>query len=206
MIKIKCDKCEREIEVDAAKAGQKIQCPHCGDTNLVPNKVDRATAAGFPPDTGPEQRVLVVRESMFRAHPILISFLWLVAVGGLIGGIVMVGGTAGVGLVGAVPTWLLALAAAGWLAVWKIKTYGETLEITNKRSVLHLGIFRKSTSEVVHDNIRNVQVDQSFWNRIWNVGSMGISSSAQSGLEIQAKNIPKPHHVRKVIDLYRPID
>lgn len=204
MIKIKCDKCERVIEVDPAKAGQKVECPQCGDTNLVPNKVDRATAAGFPPDHGPEQRVLIVRESMFRAHPILISFLFLVAVGGLIGGIVMA--STGIGLVGAIPTWILALGAGGWLGVWKILTYSETLEITNKRSVLHLGIFRKSTSEVVHDNIRNVQVDQSFWNRIFNVGTLGISSSAQSGVEIEAKNIPKPHHVRKVIDLYRPID
>ena len=51
-----------------------------------------------------------------------------------------------------------------------------------------------------------MQVDQSFWNRVWNVGTMGISSAAQSGVEIEARHIPKPHHVRKVIDLYRPID
>ncbi len=204
MIKIKCDKCERVIEVEPAKAGQKIQCPSCGDTNLVPAKVDRAAAAGFPSDSGPEQRVLIVRKAMFRAHPILISFLSLVAVGGLIGGTTMA--LTGIGLVGAIPTWLLAIVAAGWLGVWKFLTFGETLEITNKRSILHLGILRKNTTEVLHDNIRNVQVDQSFWNRVWNVGTMGISSSAQAGVEIEAKHIPKPHHVRKVIDLYRPID
>jgi len=206
MIKIKCDKCERAIEVDASKAGQKVECPSCGDTNLVPSKSDRAAAAGFPPDHGAEQRVLIVRQSMFRAHPLLISFLFLVFIGGAIFGDVIAAGTLGLGLPLAIAVWALALIAGGWLGVWKFLTYGETLEITNKRSVLHLGILRKNTSEVVHDNIRNVQVDQSFWNRIWNVGTMGISSSAQSGVEINAKNIPKPHHVRKVIDLYRPMD
>lgn len=206
MLKIKCDKCERTIEVEPSKAGTKVQCPSCGDTNLVPAKLDRAAAAGFPPDSGPEQRVLIVRQSMFRAHPLLISGLFILFFGGIIGGIVILTGSFGLGLPGSIACWIIALIAGGWLGVWKFLTYGETLEITNKRSVLHLGILRKNTSEVVHDNIRNVQVDQSFWNRIWNVGTMGISSSAQSGVEINAKNIPKPHHVRKVIDLYRPMD
>lgn len=201
MIKIKCDKCERAIEVEPSKAGQKIQCPSCGDTNLVPSKVDRASAAGFPSDTGPEQRVLIVRKSMFRAHPMLISLLFLVGLGGLVAGFVFIPT-----IVLAIVFWALGLIALGWLGVWKILTFGETLEITNKRSILHLGILRKNTTEVLHDNIRNVQVDQSFWNRVWNVGTMGISSSAQAGVEIEAKHIPKPHHVRKVIDLYRPID
>ena len=204
MIKIKCDKCERVIEVDPSKAGQKVECPSCGDTNLVPRKSDRATAAGFPADTGPEQRVLIVRKAMFRAHPMLVSFLFIVAVGGLVGGTVMA--LSAIGLPLAVVAWLFGLVAAGWLGVWKFLTFGETLEITNKRSILHVGILRKNTTEVLHDNIRNVQVDQSFWNRVWNVGTMGISSSAQAGVEIEAKHIPKPHHVRKVIDLYRPID
>ena len=204
MIKIKCDKCDRTIEVDNDKAGQKVECPSCGDTNVVPSRQDRAVAAGFPPDSGPEQRVLIVRESMFRAHPILVTFLFVVFIGGVIGGIAMA--ATGIGLPGAIPTWILAAAAGIWLGIWKILTYGHTLEITNKRSVLHIGIFAKSTTEVVHDNIRNVQVDQSFWNRLFNVGTLGISSSGQAGIEVHAKHIPKPHHVRKVIDLYRPMD
>ena len=36
MIRIKCDKCDRTIDVDSSKAGQKIECPSCGDTNVVP--------------------------------------------------------------------------------------------------------------------------------------------------------------------------
>jgi DNA-directed RNA polymerase subunit RPC12/RpoP len=204
MIKITCDKCDKPFEVDASKAGQKVECPACGDTNLVPSRSDRAAAAGFPPDSGPEQRVLVVRRAMFRAHPMLVAFLFLLAFGGLIGGIILFFSL--VMIPWALVAWTLSIIAFIWLGVWKLLTFDETLEITNKRSILHRGILRKSTTEVLHDNIRNVQVDQSFWNRVWNVGSMGISSSAQAGLEIEAKHIPKPHHVRKVIDLYRTID
>lgn len=201
MIKIKCDKCERVIEVDNSKAGQKIECLSCGDTNLVPARGDRASAAGFPPDTGPEQRVLTVRAAMFRAKPLLVTGLFIVAIGGAIGGFFLLPT-----IVGAIAVWVLALIAAGWLGIWKILTFDLSLEVTNKRTVLHKGIFDKSTTEVLHDNIRNVQVDQTLWNRIWNVGRLGISSSAQAGVEIEAKDIPKPHHIRKVIDLYRTID
>lgn len=207
MITIKCDKCDKPFEVDNTKAGQKVECPACGDTNLVPAAAahtDRAAAAGFPPDSGPEQRVLIVRKAMFRAHPLLISALFLVAFGGLIGGIIMAFTV--IGLMWAIVAWAFSLIAFAWLGIWKFLTLDETLEITNKRSILHRGILRKNTTEVLHDNIRNVQVDQSFWNRVWNVGTMGISSSAQAGVEIEARHIPKPHHVRKVIDLYRTID
>jgi hypothetical protein len=89
--------------------------------------------------------------------------------------------------------------------VWKIKTLGAALEITNKRTVERRGLFSKATSEVVHDNIRNVQVDQTFWQRVWKVGALGLSSSGQDGIEIHMQHVPKPEEVRRIIDLYRPL-
>ena len=79
------------------------------------------------------------------------------------------------------------------------------LDITNKRSTEVRGLFSKATSEVLHDNIRNIQIAQSFWQRIWRVGTIGISSAGQDGVEIQVQDIPNPNKIREVIDLYRPI-
>lgn len=169
MIRKKCDNCERVLEFQETQAGQKVPCPHCGDMNFVPTP-DRAAAEGLPPDAGPEQEVMVVRPSMFRAHP----FLAVVTLG-----------------LGILPLWL--------------KYLGERIHVTNKRTILRKGLLSKSTTEVLHDHVRNIQVSQSFWNRMFDVGTLGISSSGQEGIEIVARHIPHPDEVKRTIDLYRPL-
>jgi len=37
------------------------------------------------------------------------------------------------------------------------------------------------------------------------VGSIGISSSGQDGIEIQLGDLKNPNDIRKTIDLYRPL-
>jgi hypothetical protein len=166
-------------------------------------KHDRAVAAGYPPDSGPEQRVLMVRRAMVRSRPLRFFGTLLV----LIGSVVM----AGLFLSSVVAGWaaivcgVLGLAALGLIGWWWVERFGAALEITNKRTVQHKGFFSRASSEVLHDNIRNVQVTQSFWERLWRVGQLGLSSSGQDGVEIQADNLPDPEALRKVIDLYRPL-
>lgn len=92
------------------------------------------------------------------------------------------------------------------IAVWKVLTLRVGLAITNKRTTKRLGLLSRSTSEVLHDNIRNVKIDQSLWQRVWNVGTLMISSSGQDDIEIEMKNVPRPRELAKIIDLYRPLD
>ncbi|MFG0305002.1 MAG: PH domain-containing protein [Phycisphaerales bacterium JB040] len=227
MIRIECDNCEKPFEVEDSEAGGKVPCPECGDINRVPAapspaapdtrerepergsaapapREDRATAAGLPPDYGPEQRVVKVRRCWFRSRPLKFSLLVLVLVGCLAG--LIYGATQEwPGWTGWL--WLLGVAGSaltvGW---WWIDRLSASLEITNKRTVMHNGFFSRSTSEVVHDNIRNVQVDQTFWQRVWGVGRLGISSSGQDGIEVSVNHLRRPDELRKMIDLYRPLD
>ncbi|MBX3363559.1 MAG: PH domain-containing protein [Phycisphaeraceae bacterium] len=214
MIRFTCDRCDRPLEVDDDLAGRKVECPHCGDVNIVPARkpeartpsppTDRAAAAGYPPDSGPEQRVMFVRPAMMRAKPTSFLLLSLGVIAGVTGMITS-------GSSSRVPEWvfwpgaLITLASVIVLAWWKILTLGAALEITNKRTIERRGLFSKSTSEVLHDAIRNIQIDQSFWNRIWRIGSIGISSSGQDGIEIHIADLPNPDKIRSVIDLYRPL-
>jgi hypothetical protein len=92
----------------------------------------------------------------------------------------------------------------GILPLW-LKYLGERIHITNKRTVLRQGLLSKRTTEVLHDHVRNIQVSQSFLNRVFDVGTLGISSSAQAGVEIIARHIPHPEEVKKTIDYYRPM-
>ncbi len=218
MIKFECDRCDMEIEVEDHLAGTKHECLGCGDINRVPgatgevsapepNKdsknTDRAAEAGFPPDFGPEVRVLVVRRCWFRSRAIRFSLAVLESLIGFVG-LVWVPVTD--------HSWLwyllfvpMALGGLALIIYWWIDRLDASLEITTKRTIMHHGILSKSSSEVVHDNIRNIQIDQSFPQRVMNVGRIGISSSGQDGIELQVNHLKDPDNLRKIIDLYRPL-
>lgn len=87
--------------------------------------------------------------------------------------------------------------------VWWLKCKGTTLTITSDRTRLRKGILSRSVTEVWHQDVRNVQLDQTFFQRIFDVGSIGISSAGQSGLEIMVKGIPDPDRVKSLIDEQR---
>ena len=221
MLTKKCDRCEHEIEAPDEMGGRKVECPQCGDITVMPGvpapsgggkpprgtptivASDRAAAAGYPPSTGPEQEVMRVRRAMFRAHPLAGLLLVLGLLGGLVGGAyVEFSVQSRPGALG-----LLGLAAVSLVAmvVWYIQTHGSTLTITNKRAMERDGLFSKNLSEVLHDDIRNVQTHQTFRQRLLGIGDIGISSAGQDTFEIQVKDLPNPGKLREVIDLYRPL-
>lgn len=216
MITVTCDKCERELTFDDAQAGQKVECPHCGDVNRLPGGVppsgpasgpagrrDRAVEAGYPPDSGEERRVAVIRRCWARSRPGAFGVAVLAVAGGLAG--LAWSGVAGEAAWIAWGCLVVVLVGLGAIAWWWVERLTAVLEITNKRTVARQGLLSRSTSEVVHDNIRNVRVDQSVWQRVWGVGKLGISSSGQDGIEIEMNHLRSPDKVRKIIDLYRPL-
>lgn len=216
MIHIHCDKCERELAFDDSQAGEKVECPHCGDVNRLPaapkpaakangNRSavqDRATAQGLPPDSGPEVRVTVIRPSLIRSKPIVSALLALGPVALSITLLFVVSADRR-------PMWLMVWPPiAGWvvLGVWAIFVrLSACLIISNKRTVLRHGMLSRSTSEVLHDHVRNIEIDQSLTNRLCRVGTIGISSSGQDGIEVQIGRMPNPRRLREIIDLYRPL-
>jgi len=108
------------------------------------------------------------------------------------------------------PVWfiltvLLCLVGVGLIifGIWYFKCKGTTLTVTEDRTRLRRGLLSKSITEVWHQDIRNVQLDQTFFQRILDVGSIGISSAGQGGLEIFVTGIPQPDQVKEMIDQYR---
>lgn len=207
MIRFQCDRCEREIEVDDVRAGSKVDCPYCGDANKVPGVAglvtDRAVAAGLPPDAGPETPVMMVRPAFWRGAP-LVTFglaLFPLVLTGVLFWLTQLQTSVNVKV-------FLVAAALCWVPLfvwWVAVTRGMALEITNKRTIQRKGLFSRAMSEVLHDHVRNIQVEQSFTDRVLGVGSVGISSSGQDGIEVLVRNIPSPKKVRSVIDKYRPM-
>ncbi|MEM1186285.1 MAG: PH domain-containing protein [Planctomycetota bacterium] len=163
---------------------------------------DRAEQAGLPPDSGPEQEVTRIRAAMLRTAPFRFFSLAVMVLGSLgYGGWMAYQNkpiiAALLGVVG--------LGSMAYLIVWKVQTYACRLRVTNKRTVMTIGLFSRRTTEVLHDNIRNVKIEQNFWQRVWNVGQVSIASSGTDEEEIVMPGVPTPHELARIVDLYRPL-
>jgi uncharacterized membrane protein YdbT with pleckstrin-like domain len=109
------------------------------------------------------------------------------------------------------PLWyivcILLIAAFGLglilLFVWYLQTLATTLTVTNEQTTLRKGLLSKTTNDVFHENVRNIVVSQTFFQRMMGVGYIGISSAGQAGLEIEVNGIPDPERVKQIIDEHR---
>ena len=126
-----------------------------------------------------EETLLEINPAMFRNHPF-----------GFILSVILVA-AAGVGLV--------------ILGIWWLNTKAATLTVTNKRTIQRTGLISKKTTEVLHRDVRNIEIDQSISQRMFGVGSIGIASAGQSGIEIQFAGVRDPDGVKALIDRYREL-
>ncbi len=199
MALISCPECENEV------SDQADVCPECG----YPIEESTGPAAkdmrGFMDDED-EKVLLRLNPKMFRQAPLTfllylllpmlafgliplqqfrpalfpdVSFLWSLYI--------------------FLPLTVLLLVP---LFIWWLRTKARTLVVTNKKSRLRTGILSKDVSEVYHSHVRNVKINQNFFQRLLGVGDVRISSAGQSGIEIQINGIYRPDRVNEVIDDY----
>jgi len=91
------------------------------------------------------------------------------------------------------------------LGIWWLKTKAATLTVSNKRTVQRTGLIAKQTSEVLHRDVRNIEIRQSVSQRLFGVGTIGIASAGQAGIEIQFSGVRDPDGVKALIDRYREL-
>ena len=94
---------------------------------------------------------------------------------------------------------IIAVGSLVSLGLWLLQTRFESLTITNERTIWARGVFDRETSEVQHDDVRNIQMQQSLIDRILGVGRIAISSAGQDDMEIDIRGIPKPNQVADTV-------
>lgn len=126
--------------------------------------------------------------SMFRNHPVGFVLTTLLLIGGIVGAFWSV--------------WALIASVIALIifAQWWLKCIGTILIVTNEGINVERGILSKSTNELWHTDVRNVQIVQTFAQRIMGVGTINISSSGQGEIEICVHGIPNPHEVHRIIE------
>lgn len=210
---IQCDNCERQFDVPDDTTAAKAPCPYCGDINRVPmtaaapagarSAQAAAPAATVATGSEPEKTICIVRPAMFRAHPWKYSGLVLLILGGI--ALLVMSLMTVVALPWLIwPGLLMTIVGLIWFGSWWLSVHLWTkLIVSNKRTTRHEGIVKRHTTEVLHDHVRSVDIQQSLMERIFGVGTVGIDSAGQDDVEIIMKDIPKPYEVKKVIDTYR---
>lgn len=172
----------------------------------------RATPAPLPspaapPPTAarvgePERDVLSVHPVMFRARPLAFSGLVLA---------VLAGGVGAFWLHASGPMWtafaagIASLAALATLGIWKLLTLGERLTVTNKRVRLRRGLLGRSSTEMLHRTIQDIEVQQSFFQRLFKSGTLRIANSGEEGDDIRMDHAPDPVAIQRTIDSFRPM-
>jgi uncharacterized membrane protein YdbT with pleckstrin-like domain len=94
---------------------------------------------------------------------------------------------------------LVLLALIVFFAAWSLKSKTTRLIVTEERTILRRGLLSRQTTEVQHEDVRSVQVNQSLLQRILNVGTVAIGSAGHSGMEVEIGGIVSPQEVAALI-------
>lgn len=89
------------------------------------------------------------------------------------------------------------------LIIWRLVNNSTRLMIDDSSITLKTGLLSKHVNQVLHRDVKSLRVDQSIWQRIVGIGTIDISSSGQSGVEIHAVGFPLPYEIKRIIDSHR---
>jgi uncharacterized membrane protein YdbT with pleckstrin-like domain len=138
-------------------------------------------------------------EHLFKLH----SFAWVPMCIWLILGLVILGLTWFVVLYEFLRLWLI-LGLVTFGLTWFVAFY-EFLRlkfieqgVTNKRVVLKKGIISRSTEEMKLTSIETVEINQSFWGRIFGFGTVKVTGKGIS--DVVYKGIDDPMAVKRQIE------
>ena len=143
---------------------------------------------------------MTVWPSMWRTAPLKYALLWLAVLAGLaLAGWAMTFDQAVVRNVYAGLGAAVAGIALVVLLGWYVRCRATRLEITDDTIILSLGLVARRNSEVRIADVRNITVDQTVLQRIFHVGSLGVSSAGQADVEISVAGLPHPDSLAEMI-------
>ena len=90
------------------------------------------------------------------------------------------------------------------LVVWKISLKNTRLQISGDRVLFRTGWLSTKETEVRAQDVRDIEITKTFWQRLADTGDLSLSTSGQSGMEISIAGLKDPERVREIINASRP--
>lgn len=210
-IEYECPHCKHVVRVSPGVVGDTVECPECDQqfeaevphAHVVnPGGTEIPGTEKVATEADAERTLRTVHPAVFRSHMFLTLVASLILAGGVVILVLGIAGTALFGLTG-VPVIIvggvLMIAALIYFLYRWVQALATTLEVTTDRTILKMGLISKRTSEVQHDDIRNIQSDRNVLERLFNYGDIALSSSGQDDMEIVIKDVPDPEGIINII-------
>lgn len=193
LLAYRCPHCGKVMEVEPTNGNRILTCPNpdCqkpfqldvpraepAPTLILPEQAreETAEAPAVPPvaQVAPlaEPELRAVRPTMFRRFPLRFLLLTIFVVGGLAA--VVYGVMTGWTLV-TISGGAFGLYGAVRLLFWWLRMRNTVLTVTTRRCTLRTGLFAGQTVEVIHGDVHDAQVVQSWRDRLFGVGDIVIS-------------------------------
>lgn len=142
----------------------------------------------------PEDVIFRAEPRLWKAHPFSVTLFGLLSA--TVAPFVLGGALVETGWAAALMAGLCGPFPLLWM--W-LRARSRELVITRSRVRKRSGIVSNLTTELAHRNIRNVQIDQGPIHRLMGCGTLRLSSSGQSGIELTMRDLEDPEGMRDLI-------
>jgi hypothetical protein len=229
-MKNRCPHCSEVVEVDTGMVGEMTTCPNEDCQKVFRISIPHGKAVQQDPDpqdthslteddntarlVSDEELLLQVHPAFLRRRPLKSLVVFAMGIFGLYllalwAGLPLGWASAELASENISEQWKLWI--GGGLVIlslliffsWWLAALFTTMRVTNKRTTFRKGIISRETSEVLHEDVRNLQIDQNILERIFFIGDIALSSSGQDDLEIEAIAIPSPERIATTIRQYQ---
>ena len=89
------------------------------------------------------------------------------------------------------------------LFFWHVQLRNTRLTIVGKRVLYRSGMMSTRESEIRVEDVRDIEITRSLWQRVVGTGSLSLSTSGESGMEIEITGLRQPERVREIINALR---
>lgn len=89
------------------------------------------------------------------------------------------------------------------LFIWHVQLRNTRLTIVGKRILYRTGMFSTRESEVRVEDVRDIEITRTFMQRLCGTGVLSLSTSGESGMEIEIRGLRQPERIREIINTLR---
>jgi DNA-directed RNA polymerase subunit RPC12/RpoP/membrane protein YdbS with pleckstrin-like domain len=205
----KCPNCGNTLRIDDVHQGKKTTCPACRKEILIPPKpvetapqpklVSQAGAASATGDLLPQEEkdVFALRPTLKMYLGRILAALLVAACAAALAAVIQAGPTVDRIIIIAG----LAIAFVLFLTVLYRK-YSVLYRLSTQRLFLVRGLVSRKVEELELFRVRDIQVVQSFWQRILRYGRMTVFSTDASAPKFEMLGVADPLKVKDAIRVH----
>lgn len=87
--------------------------------------------------------------------------------------------------------------------IWHLQLRNTRLTIVGKRVLYRTGWMSTREKELRVGDVRDIEITRTFGQRLLGTGRLSLSTSGESGMEIEIQGLKQPERVREIINALR---